>query len=124
MSNNKNKETLNGLRDHVILTNFIEEGEEKRSELLAQPEAICNCPPCAAVCGGCALPCKGCEVMCDCLLECQIMGAAGTKTSSHNYNAIGFSKTSSGLAQVTVQTGDSSSNNSTGWWAMIGLNEE
>ncbi len=44
---------------HMVLTDFISGGDTKRKEMLAQPEATCDCGACD--CSSCDVACTECD---------------------------------------------------------------
>jgi hypothetical protein len=118
MSNDKRNETSNEISEHIFLTNYFVGGEEKRREILAQPEAWCSCPQCG-VCN-CGAECTNCSA-CDASCETQCMSSipyatnsSGPGTISATTSAI-LNQVAVNVATATITAADYNSNNSTGW---------
>ncbi len=68
-----------------VATNYFAGGDEKRSEILAQPEACCNCASCLCDCN---VDCN-----CECEFFCELACSCGT-SSVHMMGEVGLARIS------------------------------
>ena len=87
MRNDTSKNTFQG-NEHISVTNFLDGGDEKRREVLAQAEAVCTCPSCSneACAGPCVSSCIGSSATCmsDGAASCSILCIGGVSLHSAN----------------------------------------